>query len=219
MSDGMSATEQELLTSVADALLTLSNVSFGDYDTRLACDPGDDSPIGRLFHGINEMIDALQAEEARTALYQQELEEKLAMIEEQRVAIRELSTPIMEVWDGVLCLPIVGVMDTIRSDEITNALLRGVIEMKADYVIIDITGIEVMDTRTVDHFMRMAKSMRLLSAHCALTGINANIAQTVVHMGVDITNIVMYRTLRDALVRIVSGHGNAWDNGGAARAF
>jgi rsbT co-antagonist protein RsbR len=206
---------ESLLTSVADALLTLSNVAFGDFDTRLPCDPEDTSTIARLFRGINETIDALQAEEARTVVYQQELEEKLATIEQQRVAIRELSTPIMEVWDGVLCLPIVGVMDTIRSDEITNALLRGVIELKADYVIIDITGIEVMDTKTVDHFMRMAKSMRLLGTQCALTGINANIAQTVVHMGIDITNIVMYRTLRDALTRIVSGQGFSWGNAGA----
>jgi rsbT co-antagonist protein RsbR len=213
MSTSALAAEEQLLASVADALLTLSNVSFGDYDTRLVCEPGDESPIGRLFRGINEMIDVLQAEEVRTDLYQKELEEKLATIEEQRAAIRELSTPIMEVWDGVLCLPIVGVMDTIRSDEITNALLRGVIEMNADHVIIDITGIEVMDTRTVDHFMRMAKSMRLLGAHCALTGINANIAQTVVHMGVDITNIVIYRTLRDALVRIVASGGRSSDSG------
>lgn len=219
MSDTPTTSEQELLTSVADALLTLSNVSLGDFDSRLDQRPGDESPVGRLFRGINEMIEALQAEEARTALYQRELEEKLAMIEQQREAIRELSTPIMEVWDGVLCLPIVGVMDTIRSDEITSTLLRSVIELKADYVIIDITGIEVMDTRTVDHFMRMAKSMRLLGAHCALTGINANIAQTVVHMGVDITNIVMYRTLRDALVRIVAGQGSTRDFGGTHRAF
>jgi rsbT co-antagonist protein RsbR len=217
VSDGSTTSEEELLTSVADALLVLSNVAFGDYETRLPDAEGDDSTLGRLFRGINEMIHSLQAEEARTTLYQKELEEKLTMIEQQRLAIRELSTPIMEVWDGVLCLPVVGVMDTLRSDDITNALLRSVIELKADYVIIDITGIEVMDTRTVDHFMRMAKSMRLLGAHCALTGINANIAQTVVHMGVDINNIVMYRSLRDALVRIVGGQGNGWETGGGTR--
>jgi rsbT co-antagonist protein RsbR len=211
--------EEELLTSVADALLVLSNISFGDYETRLTIDAGDQSNVGRLFRGINELIDALQAEEVRTTLYQRELEEKLTMIEQQRVAIRELSTPIMEVWDGVLCLPVVGVMDTIRSDDITNALLRSVVELKADYVIIDITGIEVMDTRTVDHFMRMAKSMRLLGAHCALTGINANIAQTVVHMGIDINNIVMYRSLRDALVRIISAQGKGWETGGGSKVF
>ena len=217
MSAADSLSEEELLTSVADALLTLSNVAAGDYETRLTSDASEDSAVGRLFKGINEMIDALQAEESKTAVYQQELEEKLATIELQRAAIRELSTPIMEVWDGVLCLPIVGVMDTLRSDEITNALLRNVIEQKADYVIIDITGIEVMDTRTVDHFMRMAKSMRLLGAQCALTGINANIAQTVVHMGIDINNITMYRTLRDALVRVVTAQAGAWDSNGGGK--
>src|SRR5438477_10761992 len=147
--DSNEAAEQRLLSSVADALLALSNVAFGDYETRLPCEADDGSPIGRLFRGINDMIEALAAEEARSASYVRELEEKLATIEKQRAAIRELSTPVMEVWEGVLCLPIVGVLDTIRSDEITNALLRGVLDMKADYVIIDITGIEVMDTRTV----------------------------------------------------------------------
>jgi rsbT co-antagonist protein RsbR len=70
-------------------------------------------------------------------------------------------------------------------------------------VIIDITGIQVMDTRTVDHFIRMAKAVRLLGAECALTGTNPHIAQTVVHMGIDLANVVTYRSLRDALQQYV----------------
>ena len=124
-------------------------------------------------------------------------------IEKQRAAIRELSTPIMEVWDGVLCLPVVGVMDTMRSVEMTNSLLQTVVEKKTRCIIIDITGIDVMDTRTVDHFMRMARAVRLLGAQCVLTGINPHIAQTVVHMGIDLSNIVTHRTLHEALQRYV----------------
>ena len=74
---------------------------------------------------------------------------------------------------------------------------------EADYVIVDITGIEVMDTRTVDHFMRMAKSVRLLGAQCALTGMNPQIAQTVVHMGVDLSSITIHRSLRHALIKFI----------------
>jgi rsbT co-antagonist protein RsbR len=196
--------EEEMLESVADALLALSNVGFGDYETRLKVEPGDVSPLASLYAGINEMIATLGAEQQKARAYQQDLEEKLATIEEQRAAIRDLSTPIIEVWDGVLCLPVVGVMDTSRSTEMTTSLLKAVTEKSARCTIIDITGIDVMDTRTVDHFMRMAKSVRLLGADCALTGMKPGIAQTVVHMGIDLTNVIVYRNLRDALQHFVS---------------
>ena len=195
--------DQELLESVADALLALSNVGFGDYETRLKIDPDDVSPLASLYAGINEMIATLGSEQQKSRAYQQDLEDKLATIEEQRAAIRDLSTPIIEVWDGVLCLPVVGVMDTSRSTEMTTSLLKAVTEKSARCTIIDITGIDVMDTRTVDHFMRMAKSVRLLGADCALTGMKPGIAQTVVHMGIDLTNVIVYRNLRDALQHFV----------------
>ena len=199
--------DEQILESVADALLTLANVGFGDYNTRLEVAADDTTPLASLFRGINEMIESLSAEQAKSKAYQAELEDKLQTIEKQRLAIRELSTPIMEVWDGVLCLPVVGVMDTMRSVEMTNSLLQTVVEKKTRCIIIDITGIDVMDTRTVDHFMRMARAVRLLGAQCVLTGINPHIAQTVVHMGIDLSNIVTHRTLHEALQRYVESSG------------
>lgn len=202
---GMS--DDQILESVADALLTLANVGFGDYSTRLDVTVDDTSPLASLYRGINDMIESLSTEQAKSKAYQAELEDKLQTIEKQRAAIRELSTPIMEVWDGVLCLPVVGVMDTMRSVEMTNSLLQTVVEKKTRCIIIDITGIDVMDTRTVDHFMRMARAVRLLGAQCVLTGINPHIAQTVVHMGIDLSNIVTHRTLHEALQRYVESSG------------
>lgn len=198
-----SMTEEEILESVSDALLTLANVGFGDYTTRLNVAPDDTTPLANLYRGINEMIASLSAEQEASKAYQAQLEEKLATIEKQRAAIRELSTPIMEVWDGVLCLPVVGVMDTARSAEMTSALLQAVVEKKTRCTIVDITGIDVMDTRTVDHFMRMAQAVRLLGAECVLTGVNPHIAQTVVHMGIDLSNVVTHRTLHEALQQYV----------------
>lgn len=195
--------EQEILDNVADVLLALANVASGDYETRLKVDPNDRSPLASLYAAINEMITSLSTEQEKSLAYQRELEEKLATIEQQRAAIRDLSTPIMEVWEGVLCLPVVGVMDTVRSTEMTATLLRAVSEKNTRCAIIDITGIEVMDTRTVDHFIRMAKAVRLLGADCALTGTNPHIAQTVVHMGIDLQNVMTYRSLRDALQHYV----------------
>jgi rsbT co-antagonist protein RsbR len=143
----------------------------------------------------NDLALAKATEEDRS----RELAEKLHTIEQQRSAIRELSTPVMEVWEGILCLPIVGLMDSTRSADMTDALLKAVVSTRARCTIIDITGIEVMDTHTADHFIRMAKAVRLLGAECVLTGINPQIAQTVIHMGLEMADIVSHRSLRDAL--------------------
>src|SRR5687767_4203289 len=196
--------EEEILESVADALLTLANVGYGDYSTRLSISADDTSPLANLYGGINEMISSLAVEQERSKAYQAELEEKLATIEKQRAAIRELSTPIMEVWEGVLCLPIVGVMDTVRSAEMTSELLHAITLKRTRSVIIDLTGIEVMDTHTVDHFMRMARAIRILGASCALTGINPHIAQTIVQMGLDFSDLVSHRTMADALQQFLA---------------
>lgn len=185
--------------SIADILLTLADVGAGDYAVRLSTDLPETDPFGALRVAINEMVASLAQEQARARTYQAELEDKLATIELQREAIRDLSTPIMEVWDGVLCLPVVGVMDSHRSAEMTEQLLKAIVAKEAECAIIDITGIEVMDTRTADHFLRMAKSVRLLGAHCFLTGLSPAIAQTVVHIGVDLQGVQTHRSLRDGL--------------------
>lgn len=193
----------EFYDRLADILMVLSDVGSGDYAPRLATHLPESHPLGALFTAINEMIDALAAERDRATQYQRDLEDKLETIEQQRAAIRELSTPIIEVWDGILCLPVVGLMDSTRSAEMTDALLRAVVEHRADCTIIDITGIEVMDTGTADHFIRMVKSVRLLGADCVLTGINPQIAQTIIHMGVDMQEVATHRSMRDALQHFV----------------
>jgi rsbT co-antagonist protein RsbR len=128
-----------------------------------------------------------------------ELEAKLETIERQQAAIRELSTPIIEVWAGVLCLPVVGIVDSQRSAEMTETLLEMIVAKQARTAIVDITGIDVMDTKTADHFIKMAKAVRLLGADCILSGINPGIAQTLTHIGVDLTGVRTMRNLRDAL--------------------
>lgn len=205
MTDITSMDDEQLIDSVADILMVLSNVGYGDYESRLSLDDIDaEHPLHSLYCGINEMLGSLAGEQARREAYQRELEEKLETIERQRAAIRELSTPIIEVWDSVLCLPIVGVLDTVRSTEMTAALLQAVVEKEARYAIVDITGIDVMDTGTAEHFVRMARSVNLLGAECSLTGMNPHIAQTVAHMGIELGGIRTYRSLRDALKQTVS---------------
>jgi rsbT co-antagonist protein RsbR len=178
-------------------------VRDGDYTKRVDSDLPEGHPLSDLCSGLNEMIASVQVAQQRSRDHGIELEEKLATFDLQREAIRELSTPIMEVWAGVLCLPVVGVLDSTRSAEMTEVLLRTIVEKKARCAIVDITGIQVMDTAAADHFIRMARAVRLLGAECVLTGINPNIAQTLVHMGIELRGIATHRSLRDALQHYV----------------
>ena len=207
--DGSSATpvgESPQSPGSLDELARLvSDVTRGDYSARLPADRPADHPLRTLYADVNAMMEALSAQEQRNFDYQRELEEKLSTIDRQRAAIRELSTPIMEVWEGILCLPVVGMMDSSRSADMTDALLRAVVSTRARCAIIDITGIEVMDTSSADHFVRMAKAVQLLGAACVLTGLNPQIAQTLVHMDVELGSLVTHRSLRDALQYFVGG--------------
>jgi rsbT co-antagonist protein RsbR len=151
---------------------------------------------------VEELADAKTALKEALAKHEaanRELEGKLETIEMQQAAIRDLSTPIIEVWGGVLCLPVVGIVDSQRSAEMTETLLETIVAKQARLAIVDITGIDVMDTKTADHFIKMAKAVRLLGAECIISGINPGIAQTLTHIGVDLTGVRTMRNLRDAL--------------------
>lgn len=151
---------------------------------------------------VQELAEAKRQKEralARAEAAKSDLEAKLETIEMQQAAIRELSTPIIEVWTGVLCLPVVGVVDSQRSAEMTETLLEMIVSKQARTAIVDITGIDVMDTKTADHFIKMARAVRLLGAECVISGINPGIAQTLTHIGVDLTGVRTMRNLRDAL--------------------
>ena len=190
-----------------DLIQALAYAAIDDFDACMALmrdDQGDtfawleagfNDFLSRLADAKRDLREALlRAEEAN-----REMESRLETIERQQAAIRELSTPMIEVWAGVICLPVVGIVDSQRSAEMTEALLEAIVARQARMAIIDITGIEAMDTKTADHFIKMAKAVRLLGANCILSGINPAIAQTLTHIGVDLTGIQTLRNLRDAL--------------------
>jgi rsbT co-antagonist protein RsbR len=201
------ASQHDLSPAIAEILRVVKDIGQGDYATTPLEPLPNGHALGPLVSGMNEMLEALVAQERRHNDAHRELEEKLSIVEQQRAAIRELSAPIMEVWEGILCLPVVGIMDSGRSADMTDALLRAVVSTRARCTIIDITGIEVMDTSTADHFIRMAKAVQLLGAACVLTGINPQIAQTLVHMGIELTGLVTHRSLREALQYFVVQRG------------
>jgi rsbT co-antagonist protein RsbR len=128
-----------------------------------------------------------------------ELEAQLTTVEQQRVAIRELSVPIIDVWDDVLTLPLVGAIDTMRASEMTEKLLQRISDRGAEYVIIDLTGVDVVDTMTAAHLVRLTHAAKLLGAKCVLTGVRPDVARTLVDIGVHLGGLMTLRTLKDGL--------------------
>ncbi len=128
-----------------------------------------------------------------------ELEQKIALVERQALAISELSTPVMEVWDDVLVLPIVGVVDTHRSVDIMNNLLQRIVDTQSKCVIIDITGVEVVDTRTADYLLKVVRASVLLGTRCVLTGLSPAVSQTLVEIGADLREVRTLRNLKEGL--------------------
>lgn len=183
----------------------LAKVADGDFQQHVVMGHEDDE-LSALEMGINFMVMDLRAmaeanleKEAQLVLQQQDLSAKLQTIEEQNAAIRELSTPVMEVWDDILVLPIVGTVDTSRSMDIMNTLLNHLVAGHAKCVIIDITGVEVVDTKTADYLLKVARAARLLGTRCVLTGMRPAVAQTLVEIGADISELATLRNLKEGL--------------------
>ena len=118
---------------------------------------------------------------------------------EQQARIHELSTPVVEIWDGILLLPIVGTLDDQRSTQMASALLQMVRAKSAQAVIIDITGCTVVDTYTAAHLINTVRSVKLLGARAIITGVNASVAADLVKLGVELEDICTRRRLADGL--------------------
>jgi rsbT co-antagonist protein RsbR len=111
----------------------------------------------------------------------------LDAIQRHQVALRELSTPVIRVHDRVLLLPIVGAIDSVRAQQIMDTVLLRIVEEKAKCIILDIAGVAVVDTKVADNLVKTTASVRLLGAQTILTGISAQVARTIVQLGIDIT--------------------------------
>ncbi|XYI01104.1 STAS domain-containing protein [Sorangium sp. So ce1128] len=136
-----------------------------------------------------------------TAAKQREIElrNKLELIEKQQDVIRDLSTPIIEVWDKVLTLPMVGVVDSLRISEVMDNLLSAIVNKDARYAILDLTGVDAVDTQTAGYLIEMIKAIRLLGAEGIITGIRSNVAQTMIALGLDLSGVTTVGNLRAGL--------------------
>ena len=146
----------------------------------------------RITGFMRDISDQKRAEEERFALQQQ-------VIEAQRAAIRELSTPLIPISDTAVIMPLVGAIDSTRAQQIIDTLLEGVATYRADMAIVDITGVQVVDTQVANALVRAAQAVRLLGAQVILTGIKPQVAQTLVQLGVSLAGIRTTGTLQTSV--------------------
>ncbi|WP_437911487.1 PAS domain-containing protein [Sorangium sp. So ce302] len=131
---------------------------------------------------------------------QQSLQTKLDVIEAQQRVIRELAAPIIEVWDGVLALPMIGVVDSARTADAMESLLEAISSRGARFAVLDLTGVQMVDTKVADHLIKLVRAIQLLGAEGIICGIRPTVAQTMVALGLDLSAIVTKANLRAGLM-------------------
>ena len=136
----------------------------------------------------------------RLGLYTTEVYQKGRehVILRQQEEMLELSTPVVKLWDGVLALPMIGTLDSARTQIVMEALLQRIVETGASVAIIDITGVPTVDTLVAQHLLKTITAARLMGADCIISGIRPQIASTIVHLGVDLSDVITKASLADA---------------------
>ena len=121
------------------------------------------------------------------------------VIQRQQQELLDLSTPVVQLWQGILALPLIGTLDSERTQTVMESLLEGIVEQEATIAIIDITGVPTVDTLVAQHLLKTVAAARLMGAECIISGIRPQIAQTIVHLGVELGDVVTKSTLAEAL--------------------
>jgi rsbT co-antagonist protein RsbR len=160
-----------------------------------------------LFREIRRADDLLD----RLSLYTTELNQKSReeVILRQQQDMMELSTPVVKLWDGILALPMIGTLDSARTQIVMETLLQRIVETGAEVAIIDITGVPTVDTLTAQHLLKTVTAARLMGADCIVSGIRPQIAQTIVHLGVELGDVITKATLADAFAVALQRRGLA----------
>ncbi len=177
-------------TETATFVFSLKQPLFNTMNRDRSMSPAD---LAKMTWGITTLLDELGLYTFET--YQKSREE---VILRQQREISELSTPVVKLWDGILALPVIGTLDSERTQVVMENLLQHIVDEGAEIAIIDITGVPTVDTLTAQHLLKTVSAARLMGADCIISGIRPQIAQTIVHLGVDL-NVVSKATLADAL--------------------
>ncbi|WP_322102391.1 STAS domain-containing protein [Paraburkholderia sp. J41] len=155
----------------------------------------DPTTLSQVSWQTNLLLDGLGL--YTTEVFQRSRE---AIIARQQEELLELSTPVVQLWEGILALPLIGTLDSARTQVVMESLLQKIVDTGAGLAIIDITGVPTVDTLVAQHLLKTVAAARLMGADCIISGIRPQIAQTIVHLGVDLTNVTTKATLADAFV-------------------
>lgn len=153
------------------------------------------------------LVDSLGLHAVRT--FQKAREE---FIHRQQREMLELSTPVVKLWEGILALPMIGTLDSSRTQVVMESLLQKVMETSAQIAILDITGVPTVDTLVAQHLLKTVTALRLMGAECIISGVRPQIAQTIVHLGVDLQGVTTKANLADALALALRRTGNSLKN-------
>jgi rsbT co-antagonist protein RsbR len=183
----------------ATFIFSLKRPLFTRLQTVAASDP---QALARETWVITELLDKLGMHTVST--FQKAREE---VISRQQEELLELSTPVVKLWDGVLALPMIGTLDSARTQIVMESLLQRIVETGAEIAIVDITGVPTVDTLVAQHLLKTVTAIRLMGADCIISGIRPQIAQTIVHLGVELQGVTTKATLADALALALQRSG------------
>ncbi|MFT3789285.1 MAG: STAS domain-containing protein [Tepidisphaeraceae bacterium] len=171
--------------------------------TRLQAKLKDD-PVGvaQATAAASELVDALGLHTVN--VFQKSRED---VIRRQQEEMLELSTPVVKLWEGVLALPMIGTLDSARTQVVMESLLQRIVETGSEIAIIDITGVPTVDTLVAQHLLKTVTAIRLMGAEAIISGIRPQIAQTIVHLGVDLAGVTTKASLADALAIALKRNG------------
>ena len=178
-------------SETASFLFSLKRPLFELVQQNFADDP---KAVGEQLWAISELIDGLGLHSVN--VYQKTRED---VIQRQQEEMLELSTPVVKLWEGVLALPMIGTLDSQRTQVVMESLLQRIVDTGSEIAIIDITGVPTVDTLVAQHLLKTVTAIRLMGADAIISGVRPQIAQTIVHLGLDLQGIVTKANLADAL--------------------
>ncbi|MFG3059628.1 STAS domain-containing protein [Streptomyces sp. NPDC048231] len=129
------------------------------------------------------------------------------IIDRQRVQLLEVATPVIKLWSGIVAVPLIGTLDSARSQVVMESLLEAIVDQQAKFAILDITGVPTVDSLVAQHLMKTVAAARLMGAECIVSGIRPAIAQTIVHLGIDLGSVITRASLADALAYALHQEG------------
>ena len=184
-------------TETATFVFSLKEPLFTALRRETAADQLADSIVT-----VTQIVDRLGL--FATEIFQQSREEIIAR---QQQELLELSTPVVQLWKGIVALPLIGTLDSARTQVVMESLLQAIVETGSSIAIIDITGVPVVDTLVAQYLLKTVAAARLMGADCIISGIRPQIAQTIVHLGVEISDVITKATLADAFAIALSRTG------------